>query len=111
MSAVSELRALRANATSGPWVKPFDDGAICSADAPNESLLALDKDGMAIFDKPADAALVVALRNNVDALIDLADAAQRLVERSASIDEKHPAYGFLVMAIPLAKALAKLGQS
>lgn len=32
--------------------------------------------------------------------------ARRLIERSASIGEDHPAYGFLVMGIPLAKALA-----
>lgn len=32
--------------------------------------------------------------------------ARRLIERSASIGEDHPAYGFLVMGIPLAKAIA-----
>lgn len=34
--------------------------------------------------------------------------ARRLIERSATIDEQHPAYGFLVMGIPLAKAIAAL---
>jgi hypothetical protein len=35
------------------------------------------------------------------------EAARRLMKRSAKIDEKHPAYGFLVMGIPLAKAVAE----
>lgn len=42
------------------------------------------------------------------AIAEVVKEAQRFVERTSEIDEKHPAYGFVVMGIPLARALAKI---
>lgn len=49
-----------------------------------------------------------AIAERVPLLEAVAKAAQRFIERTAEIDDKHPAYGFVVMGIPLAKALAAL---
>lgn len=40
------------------------------------------------------------------ALAAVVEAAEQFIERTSEIDEKHPAYGFVVMGIPLARALA-----
>jgi len=63
---IKKLKDLNAAATKGPWEKPFDDGAIGIG---NQSLLSIDRDGMAIFEDPVDCELTVTLRNNIDLIL------------------------------------------
>lgn len=60
------------------------DKALCAAAAPDDSLLMLDRDGMAIFWHEADAAAAVLCRNRLPAYI--ADAAE--MERQLSKVER-----------------------
>lgn len=55
------------NAATPQWIQPLDDEprAIVSALRPRASLLALDVDGMAIFDRSADATFAVRAREYV----------------------------------------------
>lgn len=70
-----DLRVLLAAATPGEWSKPFDDGALAvTQGSETRSLLAIDKDGMAIMDAPADAALIAALRNAAPDLLRVVEA-------------------------------------
>lgn len=71
-----DLESLLRKATRGPWERPFSDGAVAQSGGEN-SLLALDGDGMAIFDRKEDAELVVALRNNAPMLIACLRAAEQ----------------------------------
>lgn len=57
-----EVLRLDQAATPGPWETPFGDGALAACQAPTESLLALDVDGMAVVGTFADAALIAAYR-------------------------------------------------
>lgn len=53
--------------------------ALCAAADPDESLLMLDKDGMAIFWKEADAVAAVHCRNRLPAYIAAAEEAQQTI--------------------------------
>jgi len=82
------LELLHQQATPGPWLQAThvdEPRAICAARSMRSSLLGLDRDGMAILDDEADAALIVALRN----------AAPALLEKARRLDELESALGFL----------------
>lgn len=75
------LRALDREATPD-WIQAVhveEPRAIVSIHTTRESLLAVDADGMAIFDRPADAAVACAARNALVPLLDALDAAERCV--------------------------------
>lgn len=79
-----ELARAASAASPGPWLQPLEDEqrAIVSAERPTLSLLGLDRDGMAIFDREADAKFVVVARAHaaeisVDAIM-LVDEVRRL---------------------------------
>lgn len=77
------IRARVDAATKGPWLQAHhvdEPRALIAADRPAESLLALDRDGMAIMDKVADAAFIASARSDVPALLDDLDAAEREIE-------------------------------
>ena len=61
---------------------------LCSAQSPDESLLMLDKDGMAIFWKEPDAVAAVHCRNRLPAYIAALDEMER---RIAGIEAWHKA--------------------
>ena len=63
-----KLRGLCDGATAGPWVLPFEDGAL-TADG-TESLLGLDVDGMAIVARRADAEMIAEARTALPACLD-----------------------------------------
>ncbi len=85
---LAEWRGLLEAATKGPWAKPFDDGALegptCSPGV-RMSLLGLDRDGMAIFDRVEDCALVVALVNAAPRLL---AAAERVGKAQANANQR-----------------------
>lgn len=86
---VEEARALLADATPGPWCNGDHVGeprAICPMVSRMDSLLGLDRDGMAIVVRAADAALIAAAPRLLAAL---ADEVERLRARPAT----HPADG------------------
>lgn len=58
----------------------------------------------AVLADPTSAQAVEAWRE----LVAVYEEAKRFIDRTAEIDDKHPAYGFVVMGIPLAKAVAKV---
>ncbi len=84
---IEALEELEKAATPGEWRKPFEDGAL--AHERDKSLLAIDKDGMAIVNRPEDAALIAALRNAAPALLqaarDNADLEQELEEWTSKL--------------------------
>ena len=58
-------------ATEGPWILTAEEphGIACLM-APNDSLLMLDRDGMACVDKPEDARFIAAARTAMPVLLD-----------------------------------------
>lgn len=60
---IETVLRLDGEATPEPWLKPFDDGALTSEARRNESLLAIDVDGMAVIERPEDAALIASYRS------------------------------------------------
>lgn len=89
---LDELTTALARMTKGTWATHDEvPRAIVSMDDPDMSLLAIDRDGMAVFDKTNDAEGVVALVNAAPALLAASaqlrdvteerDAAQYLAER------------------------------
>ena len=62
---------------------------LCSAQSPDESLLMLDKDGMAIFWKEADAAAAVTGRNRLPVYIEAAAEMERLKTLIAETAQRH----------------------
>ena len=62
---------------------------LCSAQSPDESLLMLDKDGMAIFWKEADAAAAVTARNRLPVYIEAMAEMERLKTLIAETAQRH----------------------
>lgn len=70
-AALADLGALADAATARPWMQARhidEPRAIVAQSRPMHSLLGLDRDGMAIVDREADAAFIVAAVNAHDAL-------------------------------------------
>jgi len=63
--------------------------ALCSAQSPDESLLMLDKDGMAIFWKEPDAAAAVTGRNRLPVYIEAMAEMERLKTLIAETAQRH----------------------
>jgi hypothetical protein len=71
-SLIARLRHIESKATPGEWIQGHHVGeprAITTKAAPDTSLLAVDGDGMAIFDRAENAALAVAARNALPTLL------------------------------------------
>lgn len=67
---LDELTALAKAATPGPWLQPIqDEPRLVSGPDGAESLLGCTKDSEAIVWSESDAALIVAMRNSLDALL------------------------------------------
>lgn len=71
MTVVSELRRLLAEATDGPWHKSGSLAVYSSG----ESARCVD-----VCYRETDAALIVALRNHADALLDVVEEARRVID-------------------------------
>lgn len=84
MTKLDELRKLAREATPGPWLMP-------------RSLNGQDE-----YKLFYNAELVVAMRNNIDALLNIAEAAQKLLDAHDSL--RPSVYGF----VHLRRALDKL---
>jgi hypothetical protein len=85
-----EIRALREmeKAATPDWKQALhidEPRALVSAANPMVSLLGLDRDDMAIFDRAEDCAVAVALRNSAPALL---DAAERCARYEAALHEE-----------------------
>lgn len=79
-----DLDALEARAraaTPGRWLLPFDDGALVAADRPRDSLLSVDKDGMGVVDRRADAEHIAGLSPDVVLALVAELRALRRIER------------------------------
>jgi hypothetical protein len=86
----NEAKARAAAATEDPWLQGFHVGeprAIVAAHEEDVSLLALDRDGMAVMSKAVDAAFVVAARRDVPELADDVLALVAEVSRLREADE------------------------
>jgi len=69
---LAEIEARVSAASAGPWMQAHhidEPRAIVPRSRPNHSLLAVDRDGMAIFDRAEDAAFTVAAREDIPALV------------------------------------------
>lgn len=69
---IAEIKARNAARTPGPWQQATHVGeprALVAAAAPRRSLLGLDRDGMAIVDRAADAAFIAHAPEDIDALV------------------------------------------
>lgn len=105
---VAELRTLLAAATPAPWcgytgasaMVVVRDGAEIIDIRSGEPKTIRGESGVAQATCPADAALIVALRNNAEALLDVADAAH-LVDCAQwrSSDERREAHMKLYTAL------------
>ncbi len=81
---LAEIMALADAATPGPWLQAHHIGeprALVSERDKSLSLLALDRDGMAIVDSEADARFIVAAREIVPAM-----AAELAAMRAAALE-------------------------
>jgi|6_EtaG_2_1085325.scaffolds.fasta_scaffold288687_1 hypothetical protein len=63
-------------ATSGPWLRPWDDGAL-TADG-ETSLLGLDHDGLAVVERVVDAKFIEHAVEDLPAALDLLDKIEAL---------------------------------
>lgn len=70
LAYVVEVETRASAATHGPWIQPLSDEprAIVSVDNPAHSLLGLDVDGMAVFERERDAQFIANARVDVPAL-------------------------------------------
>ena len=78
---VGRLRMLQQRATQGTWKLEKDGSdyarALSTVENPRDSLLGLDKDGMAVVWSPHDAALIVEVVNSLSKLLDAAERSVR----------------------------------
>lgn len=79
LTTKEEARGLSESATARPWMQAThieEPRAIVACARRNHSLLGIDRDGMAVFDRADDAAFVVRAVNVHDDLLAVAKAAR-----------------------------------
>lgn len=94
---LAELRKLSAEATPGPWI--YDDGAVIfnapeNVDGdenwswqsyPCQYWQGFDDDDQNKFDSDNDEVFIATLRNNIDALLDLIELQQRVIDKAEEL--------------------------
>lgn len=107
---IAAIRARLEAATPGPWAQPIDEEprAIVAAKRPMFSLLALDRDGMAIVDKKADADLIAHAPTDLRDLLSYVERLEAVAEAAKRFFFATPPVGYKSNIDALREALAAI---